>query len=177
VAKEKEIKPAKKGEDWMTSKWRPMMAIMYMMVCIFDFIVFPIMFTVVQFWETSAANDAFRQWNPITLGGGGLFHVAMGAVLGVTAWSRGQEKMAGVATGGSNAAQLPSPSTGASAFGVSAPATNSWGSQPLGSGSSFGGAPTNTGWNNNQNSFAAAPVNTGWGGKKAPPEPEYPVLG
>jgi hypothetical protein len=55
------------------------------------------MFTIVQFWEIEAANDAFRQWLPITLGGGGLFHVAMGAVLGVTAWSRGQEKIAGAA--------------------------------------------------------------------------------
>lgn len=88
-------KPEK--DDWMQKKWRPMMAIMYMMVCVFDFILFPVMFTVVQFWEMQAANDAFRQWAPITLGGGGLFHVAMGAVLGVTAWSRGKEKMAGVA--------------------------------------------------------------------------------
>ena len=158
------------------------MAVMYMMVCIFDFIVFPIMFTIVQFWETQAANDAFRQWNPITLGGGGLFHVAMGAVLGVTAWSRGQEKMAGVATGVPNATpQLSGPDTGASTFGVSAPATNSWGSQPLGSGGSFGGAPQSTAFNPapswGQTQVAAAPVNTGWGGKKAPPEPEYPVIG
>lgn len=89
----------KQQEDWMQKKWRPMMAIMYMMVCIFDFVVFPIMFTTVQFWEVESVNDAFRQWNPITLGGGGLFHVAMGAVLGVSAWSRGQEKIAGAASG------------------------------------------------------------------------------
>ena len=82
----------------MTSKWRPMMAMMYMAVCMADFIIFPIMFTVVQFWEVQAANDAFRQWSPLTLQGAGLFHMAMGAVLGVTAWSRGQEKMAGVAS-------------------------------------------------------------------------------
>lgn len=88
-------KENKKEEDWLQRKWRPMMALMYMIVCIFDFILFPIMFTSVQFWETEAVNDAFRQWQPITLLGGGLFHVAMGAVLGVTAWSRGQEKIAG----------------------------------------------------------------------------------
>lgn len=93
-------------EDWMQKKWRPMMAVMYMMVCVFDFILFPIMFTGVQFWEVEAANDAFRQWNPITLGGGGLFHVAMGAVLGVSAWSRGQEKIAGVAAN-NNATSTP----------------------------------------------------------------------
>lgn len=181
MAKEQDNKPSKKEEDWMTKKWRPMMAIMYMMVCIFDFILFPIMFTAVQFWETQAANDAFRQWNPLTLLGGGLFHVAMGAVLGVSAWSRGQEKIAGVAN--NNAApQLPSPTPGPSTFGVSAPATNSWGSQPLGSGSSLGSAPQSTAFSPapswGQTPVAtAAPVNTGWGGKKAPPEPEYPVIG
>lgn len=86
-------------EDWMTKKWRPMMAIMYMICCLADFAIFPIMFTIVQFWETQAANDAFRQWVPITLQGGGLFHVAMGAVLGVTAFGRTQEKIAGATNG------------------------------------------------------------------------------
>jgi hypothetical protein len=180
-----DTKITKAEEDWMTKKWRPMMAIMYMIACIFDFVMFPIMFTVVQFWEVSAANDAFRQWAPITLQGGGLFHVAMGAVLGVSAWSRGQEKMAGVSggpvAGANNATQLSSPTPGASTFGVPAPATNSWGSQPLGGGSSFGGAPQSTAYNPppswGQTPVAtAAPVNTGWGGKKAPPEPDYPVI-
>ena len=176
-----DTKITKAEEDWMTKKWRPMMAIMYMTACIFDFVLFPIMFTGVQFWETQAANDAFRQWAPITLQGGGLFHVAMGAVLGVSAWSRGQEKMAGV-TGGSNApTQLPSPVGNGSTFGVSAPATNSRGSQPMGSGGSFGGAPQSTAYNPapswGQTTVATTSVTTGWGGKKAPSEPEYPVLG
>lgn len=90
-------KVEKKEEDWMTKKWRPMMAVMYMVCCLCDFAIFPIMFTIVQFWETQAANDAFRQWMPITLQGGGLFHVAMGAVLGVAAYGRTQEKLGGVA--------------------------------------------------------------------------------
>lgn len=88
-----EIKPA---EDWMQRKWRPMMGWQYMFVCVFDFVLFPILFTIVQFWEIQPQNDAFRQWIPITLSNGGLYHLAMGAVLGITAWSRGQEKMAGV---------------------------------------------------------------------------------
>ena len=106
--KEEDTKEDKdsKQEDWMQKKWRPMMALMYMTVCAFDFIVFPIMFTVVQFWETQAANDAFRQWQPLTLSGAGLFHMAMGAVLGITAWSRGQEKIAGVATNMANTPQI-----------------------------------------------------------------------
>jgi hypothetical protein len=82
-------------EDWMQKKWRPMMGWMYMTVCIFDFILFPILWASVQFWETQAANDAFRQWEPLTLQGAGLFHMAMGAVLGIAAYSRGQEKING----------------------------------------------------------------------------------
>ena len=123
----KEERIAKKAdEDWMTKKWRPMMAMMYMTVCIMDFAIFPIMFTIVQFWETAIQNDAFRQWVPITLQGGGLFHVAMGAVLGVSAYGRTQEKVAGasnvstsLSTSGYN---NPTPSFGssqASAFGSS----------------------------------------------------------
>ena len=98
-----EVKVEKKSdEDWMTKKWRPMMAMMYMSCCLFDFALFPIMFTAVQFWELQAANDAFRQWVPITLQGGGLFHVAMGAVLGVSAYGRTQEKVAGASNVSTN---------------------------------------------------------------------------
>ena len=93
-----EIKVEKQEDDWMTKKWRPMMAMMYMICCLCDFALFPIMFTVVQFWEVQAANDAFRQWVPITLQGGGLFHVAMGGVLGVTAYGRTQEKLNNAST-------------------------------------------------------------------------------
>ena len=30
-----------KSEDWINKKWRPMMGWQYMIVCIFDFIIFP----------------------------------------------------------------------------------------------------------------------------------------
>jgi hypothetical protein len=115
----------KEKEDWMQKKWRPMMAIMYMTVCVFDFILFPIMFTIVQFWEVEAVNDAFRQWQPLTLIGAGLFHMAMGAVLGITAWSRGQEKMAGVAA--------PPPAPGVAAAPMSLPSPTMSMSTPMSS--------------------------------------------
>ena len=193
--KEKEIKEEKKkpDDDWMTRKWRPMMAIMYMFCCLADFFIFPIMFTVVQFWETQAANDAFRQWIPITLQGGGLFHVAMGAVLGVSAYGRTQEKLNGATTGaptpgvpngtpstaapamGGSTFGVPSPNLNPSAFGAPAPVTNSWGSQPLGGG--FGSTAPGYGAVPPQNNFGAptsADVVTGFGGKPAPVIPPYP---
>ena len=142
-------KVEKKEEDWMTKKWRPMMAIMYMICCLCDFALFPIMFTIVQFWETQAANDAFRQWVPITLQGGGLFHVAMGAVLGVSAFGRTQEKIAGASTT-STSVDTPTLSSAPPAF-TPSPAP----------------APV----------VASAPaITTGFGGKLAPPPAPQPEI-
>jgi hypothetical protein len=81
-------------EDWMVKKWRPMMGWTYMMTCIFDFILGPILYNLLQYYNP---GQAVGMWVPLTLQGGGLYHLAMGAVLGITAWSRGQEKMAGAA--------------------------------------------------------------------------------
>ena len=84
----------KSHEDWMNKKWRPAMGWMYMTVCIFDFIVFPIAWAVFQSYIEASP---VLPHDPFTLQGAGLFHMAMGAVLGIAAWSRGQEKISGVA--------------------------------------------------------------------------------
>ncbi len=78
-----------KQENWIRTHWRPMMAFVYMAVIIFDFIVGPVFWSIVQIYGGSVA----LQWTPLTLGGGGIFHAAMGAVLGISAFSRGQEKV------------------------------------------------------------------------------------
>lgn len=84
----------KNDETWVNKKWRPAMAWMYMVICIFDFIIFPLLFISVQVWGKGSVNMAqLEQWQPLTLIGAGLFHMAMGAVLGITAWSRGKEKI------------------------------------------------------------------------------------
>ena len=85
-----------KNEAWIKTRWRPMMAWVYMAVVLFDFIVAPIFWTIWQGSYAASTGVVALQWAPITLASGGLFHVAMGAILGVTAWSRGQEKMRGV---------------------------------------------------------------------------------
>ena len=85
------------SNDWMSAKWRPAMGWMYMIVCIFDFIIFPIA------WSTGQAilHVPVTEWNPLTLQGAGLFHMAMGAVLGVSAYGRSQEKMTAMNIGNS----------------------------------------------------------------------------
>ena len=93
AAQNAEILVKNTNEDFINKKWRPMMGWTYMATCIFDFILAPILWAVVQFWETEAANDAFRQWQPLTLQGAGLYHMAMGAVLGIAAYGRTKEKI------------------------------------------------------------------------------------
>jgi hypothetical protein len=85
---------SEKLESWMNRTWRPAMAWMYFVVCITDFIAYPIWWAIFQ--DLSGISPV-KPWDPITLQGAGLFHMAMGAILGITAWSRGQEKIQGVA--------------------------------------------------------------------------------
>ena len=144
-----------------------MMGWMYMLVCTMDMVIFPILWSLLQ----TFTHTTITQWNPLTLQGAGLFHIAMGAVLGIAAFGRTQEKLGGANNGG---AQLPSsgftapsaPSSGFGAapggFGSPAPAASSFGGNtgfgtPT-SGSSWGGTPSAT----------VPAVVTGFGGKPAP---------
>ena len=78
------------NESWMNRKWRPAMGWTYMAICILDFAIFPIMWSILQAY---AEGQVTSQWDPLTLKGAGLFHMAMGAILGVTSWSRGKENL------------------------------------------------------------------------------------
>ena len=80
------------NEDWINKKWRPAMGWVYMATCTFDFVVFPILWSILQ---ATAHGTVTNQWTPLTLQGAGLYHVAMGAVLGIAAFGRTKEKVAG----------------------------------------------------------------------------------
>ena len=84
------------GGDWMSAKWRPAMGWVYMAICLCDFIIFPIAWSLLQVYYHGNVND---QWDPITLQGAGLIHMAFGAILGIAAWSRGQEKITAMTQG------------------------------------------------------------------------------
>jgi hypothetical protein len=179
-----EVKSASesKKEDWMNSKWRPMMGWMYMLVCTMDMVVFPILWSLLQ----TMTHSPITQWNPLTLQGAGLFHIAMGAVLGIAAFGRTQEKLGGANNGG-----IQAPTTGfasgPSTFGQ--PAAGGFGNSggfnspaPSGFGSNSGfGAPT-SGAVNSGSSWGTTPVSsapsvvTGFGGKPAPMQESQPLL-
>lgn len=78
--------------NWINSRWRPLMAIIYMITCFSDFVLFPILWSLLQ---AMSAGQVTSQWMPLTLQGAGLYHIALGAILGVAAYGRSQEKIAG----------------------------------------------------------------------------------
>lgn len=41
-----------------------------------------------------------QPWDPITLKEGGFYHLAMAAIIGVAAWTRGKEKITRLLEGG-----------------------------------------------------------------------------
>jgi hypothetical protein len=129
----------KRKEDWMNTKWRPAMGWMYMLTCITDFVIFPILWSLLQALDKGSVTT---QWQPLTLQGAGLFHIAMGAVLGVAAYGRTQEKLGGAA----NVETTNLSSVGTTTFSV--PSTNS--------------TPTsNTEFSVSQSNFPSAPMARG----------------
>lgn len=85
---------ANDNTDWINKKWRPVMGWIYMLTCTMDFIVFPILWSLLQAMSKGSVTS---QWQPLTLQGAGLYHIAMGAVLGIAAYGRTKEKVAGAA--------------------------------------------------------------------------------
>jgi len=151
-----------------------MMGWMYMLVCTMDMVVFPILWSLLQSLNHGSVTS---QWNPLTLQGAGLFHIAMGAVLGIAAFGRTQEKLGGANNGG---AQLPTPAFSPAPM---APVP-SFSGAPLGgnTASTFGGttsqftaSPTSTSFTPAP-SWGTTPVATTASGKKIVPDADQPAI-
>lgn len=85
---------ANDNHDWINKKWRPAMGWSYMLTCITDFVIFPVLWSLLQ---ALSKGQVTTQWQPLTLQGAGLYHIAMGAVLGIAAYGRTKEKIEGAA--------------------------------------------------------------------------------
>ena len=83
---------ANDNTDWINKKWRPVMGWVYMLTCTMDFVIFPILWSLLQ---ALSKGNVTSQWQPLTLQGAGLYHIAMGAVLGIAAYGRTKEKIEG----------------------------------------------------------------------------------
>ena len=88
----------KENENWVKAYWRPAMGWLYMLICGMDFVGFPLLtiFLPVIF-QPFGLTVPYQTWQSLTLANGGLIHLSFGAILGVAAFTRGQEKMAGKA--------------------------------------------------------------------------------
>ena len=174
MSEELKSESEKKKEDWMNSKWRPMMGWMYMVVCTMDMVIFPILWSLLQ----TLNGHPITQWNPLTLQGAGLFHIAMGAVLGIAAFGRTQEKLGGannggLSTAGSTPAFSPAPAAPSS---FQAPATPSFSAPSAPSsfgGSSIGSVPSKPAAS--PFSAPAAPMMSS-SGKPMPVQPDQPEI-
>jgi hypothetical protein len=143
-------------EDWMAKRWRPAMGWLYMAVCAFDFIIAPVLWSMTQAFYKIVP---FVQWQPLTLQGAGLFHLAMGAVLGIAAYGRTKEKMAGAEQGGLHTGPDLSAGFGPGAGTTYVPPGQGQvnvSNQPVGGyGGGFNSQPTSF---NNQTSFGSSPA-------------------
>lgn len=79
-----------KQEHWLKEYWRPSMGWLYMAICAFDFIIFPL----ISMFLPNITHQPYAVWKSLTLEGGGLIHLSFGAILGITSWTRGREKLA-----------------------------------------------------------------------------------
>jgi len=156
-----------KREDWMQTMWRPAMGWLYMLICFLDMAVFPVLWALWQGWN----HAPITQWNPLTLQGAGLFHIAMGAVLGIAAFGRTQEKLAGTAANPTATAQTMTTNTNMS--GVPSGMSGGMGGGFGGGAGGFGGGATSfnspipaaTGGFNT--GFNSADTSTGFGSDSA----------
>jgi hypothetical protein len=82
-------------EHWAKAFWRPAMGWLYMIICFMDFVGFPLLTIFLPIiFKPFGLVMPYTAWTSLTLSNGGLIHLAFGAILGVSAFSRGQEKIA-----------------------------------------------------------------------------------
>jgi hypothetical protein len=153
--------------EWMQKLWRPAMGWMYMLICLLDMAVFPVCWSLLQ----AMMHMPITQWNPLTLQGAGLFHIAMGAVLGISAFGRTQEKLAGTAANPTSTSQITTSNTNMSGVpagmaggmgmntGMGGGFNNGggFGGSSMGGGSTFG-APSTGGFGTPAPAFGSAPA-------------------
>lgn len=77
-------------DGWIRKYWRSAAGWTYLFICVFDFVLAPVIFAILPLWT----KQHYQPWASLTLSNGGLMHVSFGAILGVAAWTRGQGDLA-----------------------------------------------------------------------------------
>jgi hypothetical protein len=85
--------PLDTREKWFKTYWRPAAAWIYLFINLFDFVIAPTLTMILP----KIIGSPYVPWQPLTLSNNGnMFHMAFGAIIGVTAWGRTKEKVNGV---------------------------------------------------------------------------------
>ena len=71
-------------------EWRTIAAYTYLIICTYDFMLSPIFSQVFAYWS----HTQYVLWTPLTLQGGGLFHVSFATILGIAGWGKYSENRA-----------------------------------------------------------------------------------
>lgn len=115
----KHISKIQRISNWFRENWRTLAFITYSTICIFDFIIMPVIYQVFnssvdpatlaqlaqQFKDPNVQQEFLRLygtkavWIPITMAAGGTFHMAFGGILTAAGWTRGNEKIAMIKQG------------------------------------------------------------------------------
>ena len=82
---EDQVEKSVETGTFMDKIWKPAFAVTYMLICLFDFIIGPVIYNVLQFLNPGQHLD---MWQAVTLQGGGLFHMSAGAILGIAAFNK-----------------------------------------------------------------------------------------
>lgn len=82
---ENQVEKSLNKGTFMDSLFKPLMAVVYALICLFDFIIGPVLYNALQFLNPGQHLD---MWQSITMQGGGLFHLSMGAILGIAAFDK-----------------------------------------------------------------------------------------
>lgn len=94
------------NKSWITSNWRALAAIVYLLICLFDFVIMPLIvfFAHDSFVDMAknisslppevqrvALDRVLGAWQPLTLQCNGIFHISFGSLISTMAWKHSSE--------------------------------------------------------------------------------------
>lgn len=79
----------RREQNLIQRNWRALGAFVYYAICLFDFILAPV-FT---WWFSYLTKTPIIPWVSLTLGSGGMLHLAFGALLTATSWAKTKERI------------------------------------------------------------------------------------
>lgn len=78
------------NQHWLDRYWRTAMAYTYLMICMYDFVLGPIVFNILEYLNP---DNAITHYESVTLQSGGFIHMTFGAILGIASHGRNKVQL------------------------------------------------------------------------------------